>query len=413
MLFLSIILIILLKQSTSTFSSPISESASTISSESSVTSREDGINSSKSETITSDIIETFDNVETDEYPFTFLPDCNYIGDNEQENLLYQSLYNYDFIMEGIGHDESAFLVIYADIVDVYEEENKMTVFGVFYTSAYTLQNNVVRSVSGGSAPVAVTYLKNSDGSYTEESIEQPAHGLMHTENFSSFFTMPVSGRLIDGMAEKTMAIFQDENSEAMHKQLLEQHLIDNGHEITIYSNDQFTTIPDYEYTGENLAQRLLYQSLYSDDSIKQELNYSEDDFLIIATNIVSSYVEDSSLKIFAVYDASSYNLQGNAINSNNTGSVVIAITYEKNGDGTYTETKIERPRKGNIPAKDYEDVCVMPVSGDEIEGLPVKLAEAYEQSNYIANVHKHLLSQHLYDNHYRGIIFIEQQLSHG
>ncbi len=125
-------------------------------------------------------------------------------------------------------------VPYSIIHAFYQEENKLKVFATttvhFYNTNH--QKKAVTFLSGGTTPVAITYFKNNQGKYILEQYQEARDGADHRTSVEEYCTMPVSGKKIEGLANKILKPVD----KALY-QLQQQRLINilNNNGLTGYS----------------------------------------------------------------------------------------------------------------------------------------------------------------------------------
>lgn len=134
-----------------------------------------------------------------------LPNFKYTGDDIIEKLVYEATSE-----EAISYTGD-FSIVAPKIFGSYEEEDKIKIFTTVSIVAYKYNSNdkIVEEASGGIYPVAITYIKNKDGSYTLEEYLQSGDGSFFEESIREFCTMPVSGKNIDGLADEIISDYSN------------------------------------------------------------------------------------------------------------------------------------------------------------------------------------------------------------
>jgi hypothetical protein len=99
------------------------------------------------------------------------------------------------------------------------------VFTTTYSAAYKLYEKVLVQVGGGVVPVAITYTKDKDGNYVLEEYRPARDGSEFVPSIREFCTMPVSGQVIPGLAERILDHYGNyEVLRARHRENLIEHL---------------------------------------------------------------------------------------------------------------------------------------------------------------------------------------------
>lgn len=164
-------------------------------------------------------------------PATALPDYAYEG----EDAILKLVYDTEIQMR---RDESrGFLVTAPHIFGYYEEGNLLKVFATVYYSYYKLYSLKLSNEGGGVIPEAITFTKNSDGSYTLKSYEEAEDGSYFNSSIKKFCAMPLSGDTIPGLADKILSSYGNtEDLQELMASNLQEHLKKYGYEnVTIDS----------------------------------------------------------------------------------------------------------------------------------------------------------------------------------
>ncbi|HHV15617.1 MAG TPA: peptidase, partial [Gelria sp.] len=118
-------------------------------------------------------------------------------------------------------------------------------------------------------------------------------------------------------------------------------------------------------------------------------------FIIVAPKVFGSYEEEDLLKVFVTTYSARYKLYGNTLSQEGGSIIPAAITYRKDGNGSYVLEKYEQARDGSEFGPSIREYCTMPVSGKEIKGLADKIFKHYTDYEDIRillhdNLFKHL-----------------------
>lgn len=136
-----------------------------------------------------------------------------------------------------SNPQLGFTVVAPTIFGSYEEKDKLKVFVTVYTGCYKLYENTVTEEGGSIVPAAITFKKNTDGSYTLEQYTEAKDGSLFAPSINGFCTMPVSGKQIEGLADKIIKDYSDHSS---RQELLVHNLIEhlNANQISDISLKQ-------------------------------------------------------------------------------------------------------------------------------------------------------------------------------
>ncbi len=134
---------------------------------------------------------------------TELPDFQYQGDDPIEKLVYET----EVKANKIKH--AGFTIVAPHIFGSYEEKDRLKVFVTTFTSGYTLYGKILSNDGGSIAPSAITYIKNQDEIYNLEKYEMAMDGGYFVSSIKEFCVMPVSGRKINGLADKIINHYSD------------------------------------------------------------------------------------------------------------------------------------------------------------------------------------------------------------
>lgn len=164
-----------------------------------------------------------------------LPDYTYDGSDLVGKLVYATeTANY-------SNPERGFTVVAPKIFKSVEEGDRFKVFVTTFSITYKLYGNVLSEEGGSVVPAAITYRKNSAGDYVLEKYEQAKDGSYNAPSIREFCTLPISGKVIRGLANEILS----NDGKDLHTLQLEnllKHLKANG----------LTNIIQYSSTGEVL-----------------------------------------------------------------------------------------------------------------------------------------------------------------
>lgn len=132
-----------------------------------------------------------------------LPDFTYDGNDPIEKLVYETE------IEKSENPKGGFKIVAPHIFGNYEEDNKLKVIVTTYSSTYRLYGKALSDEGGSVIPAAITYVRNSDGSYSLEKYEQAKDGSLFAPSIEEFCTMPVSGKKIKGLVDKILDYYMD------------------------------------------------------------------------------------------------------------------------------------------------------------------------------------------------------------
>jgi len=153
---------------------------------------------------------------------------------------------------------------------------------------------------------------------------------------------------------------------------------------------QETKLPNYEYDGQDLIERLVY-----DTEIEKNLDPEREGFMVVAPKIFGSYEEENLLKVFVTTYSARFKLFGNVLSKEGGSIIPAAITYRKDNNDRYVLEKYEQARDGSEFGPSVREYCTMPVSGKEIKGLADIIFKHYSDYEDIRillydNLFKHL-----------------------
>lgn len=101
-------------------------------------------------------------------------------------------------------DHGGFTIVAPKIFGSYTEEDKLKISVTTYSITYKLYGNVLSEEGGSVIPAAIVYTKNSDGNYILDEYKQAMDGSEFAKSIRAYCTMPVSGKKINGLANKIL-----------------------------------------------------------------------------------------------------------------------------------------------------------------------------------------------------------------
>jgi beta-lactamase regulating signal transducer with metallopeptidase domain len=133
-----------------------------------------------------------------------LPHFEYDGQDQIEKLVYDTE-----VEKNSDSKRGGFMVVAPKIFGSYEEENLLKVFVTTYSARYKLYGNTLSQEGGSIIPAAITYRKDDNGRYVLEKYEQARDGSEFGPSVREYCTMPVSGKEIEGLADKIFKHYGD------------------------------------------------------------------------------------------------------------------------------------------------------------------------------------------------------------
>lgn len=128
------------------------------------------------------------------------PSYEYDGKGPVEKLVYET----ENKRNPIDRD-GYFVIVSPKVIHTSEEQGVLKVFALSFGEGYKIYNdNTVYMDSGWSIPVAITYRKQSDGTYALQKYEMPRDGGGYADSVRSFCKTPVTGTAIKGLPEQMM-----------------------------------------------------------------------------------------------------------------------------------------------------------------------------------------------------------------
>ncbi|MFZ7131782.1 MAG: M56 family metallopeptidase [Eubacteriales bacterium] len=152
-------------------------------------------------------------------------------------------------------------------------------------------------------------------------------------------------------------------------------------------------LPNFEYEGQDPIEKLVYAI-----EIEKATDNMNGGFTVVAPKIFGNYEEGNLLKVFTTTFYARYLLLDNVLSMDSAGIVPVAITYEKDENGSYTLLEYEQARDGSEFGPSIIEYCTMPISGKEIEGLADKIFKHYGDHEDIRILMRENLYKHLKKN---------------
>lgn len=167
-----------------------------------------------------------------------LPDYTYDGNDLIEKLVYET----ELERNKVGVE--GFTIVAPHIFGSYEDGNKLKVFVTTFSTKYRLYDNILHEVGGGVIPSAITYVKNSDGSYSLEEYTQAKDGSYFASSIEEFCTMPVSGKKINGLFNEIINHYMDyEDIVQLERENLIKHLEKNNQKEILLKEVYYNSSP--------------------------------------------------------------------------------------------------------------------------------------------------------------------------
>jgi hypothetical protein len=152
-----------------------------------------------------------------------LPDFKYTGDDVNQKLVYETEAQRNIAKYG------EFTIVAPHIFGSYEQDNKLKIFATIYSQSYILYDKTLSEEGGSVIPVAITYVKNTDGSYSLEKYEQAQDGSHFAPSIKQYCVMPVSGKKINGLYDEILKHYGNyEDIKKLERENLIQHLKANN-----------------------------------------------------------------------------------------------------------------------------------------------------------------------------------------
>ncbi len=140
---------------------------------------------------------------------------------------------YSAVIQHYSQLADGFTVAAPTVYGAYEEEGKLKIFVTVYTERYKLYDKTLVSVGGSVIPAAMVFGKDRTGGWElEEYLEVGSANLpdgAHSgDSIRKLCVMPVSGKEIQGLAEKMNTDYSNDTRRELLMQNLKEHLITYG-----------------------------------------------------------------------------------------------------------------------------------------------------------------------------------------
>ena len=175
----------------------------------------------------------------------------------------------------------------------------------------------------------------------------------------------------------------------------------------VYESAKKFSVEPQQYT-EDIIDQAFIEDLVCKTVEEQEDDYNKEDILIVAPKIFGVYEEENKLKVFTTTMISNYSLKENLVEFKSGGIKQYAITYIKSDDGSYYLEEFLPAMDGAFLESSIRDFCVMPISGEKIEGLADEIINHYMDYSDIVQLEREKLIQYINDNELKGISILEK-----
>lgn len=125
------------------------------------------------------------NIQADKSQSKQLPDFEYTGSDEIMKAVCDCLCN---LKKNSGRNayQNAVYIPYPVILKVNEKDNKVKVYGNFYSGHYELYGNQLNHVGGGESPAVITFQREADGSLAFVEIKEAGDGAYYAKDIKEF-----------------------------------------------------------------------------------------------------------------------------------------------------------------------------------------------------------------------------------
>lgn len=181
---------------------------------------------------------------------TKLPHFEYEGDDPIEKLVYTTE-----IQQRAASEKNGFIIAAPKIFGSYEEDELLKVFVTTFAIRYELYGDTLSEVGGSIIPAAITYQKDTNGSYVVKEYVQARDGSQFNPSIKDFCTMPKSKKNIKGLADQMIREYS--NHEELHELLIDnlyKHLIKHGIKkatLTDYQGNVIFSLTHPKWNGES------------------------------------------------------------------------------------------------------------------------------------------------------------------
>lgn len=174
-----------------------------------------------------------------------------------------------------------------------------------------------------------------------------------------------------------------------------------------YEDAKKSAAEPQEYTSSIMEKEFIEQLVCKTVEAKEN-GFAKEDILIIAPKIFEVYEEENKLKVFTTINISNYSLKDSIVELKSGGITPVAITYIKNGDGSYSLEEYLPSMDGSFWESSIREFCIMPVSLEEIEGLADEIINHYMNYEDILKLEREKLIQYLNDHNLKGVSLLER-----
>ena len=129
----------------------------------------------------------------------------------------------------IGAAPDNFIVTASVLHGACEEDDRLRIFATTYAAYYRDDGDTVVQQGAGIVPVALTFVRNTQGAYALVDYTSASDGAEFTPSVVNFCKTPVTGRTIVALADQIMNAYGDnETLNALHMQKLADYLAADG-----------------------------------------------------------------------------------------------------------------------------------------------------------------------------------------
>ena len=125
------------------------------------------------------------NIQADKSQSKQLPDFEYTGSDEIMKAVCDCLCSSEK-SSGRNAYQNAVYIPYPVILKVNEKDNKVKVYGNFYSGHYELYGNQLNDVGGGESPAVITFQREADGSLAFVEIKEAGDGAYYAKDIKEF-----------------------------------------------------------------------------------------------------------------------------------------------------------------------------------------------------------------------------------
>ncbi|HAZ37595.1 MAG TPA: hypothetical protein DEF85_02975 [Clostridiaceae bacterium] len=126
------------------------------------------------------------NIQADKSELKQLPDFEYTGSDEIMKAVCDYLCDCEKNCSRYTHQNNAVYIPYPIILKVDEKDNKVNVYGNFYSGYYELYGNQLNNMGGGESPAIITFQREADGSLRFVEIKKAGEGDNYAKDIKEF-----------------------------------------------------------------------------------------------------------------------------------------------------------------------------------------------------------------------------------